>query len=53
MALALGLGIIIGHFAIKKNQTGKYDNITRQADSKNYKTFIDSIKAANIEDNLR
>jgi hypothetical protein len=56
-AIFLALGIIIGHFAIVKTTTSntswKYDRLTRQADPKNYKTFIDSIKAANIEDNLR
>ena len=56
-ALALGIGIIIGHFAIPKattdNTSGKYDRLTRQANQQNYQTFINSINAANIEANLR
>jgi hypothetical protein len=54
--VGIGLGIVIGYFGINKKQTPtdwKYDRLTRPADPKNYKTFIDSIKAANIEDNLR
>ena len=56
-ALALGLGIIIGHFAITKagttTTTTKYDRLTRQADPQNYKTFVDSVRETNIEDNLK
>ncbi|CAF0826592.1 unnamed protein product [Adineta steineri] len=55
-AIAFGLGIIIGHFAIKKTTssiTGKYDYLTRDADQQNYKTFISSIQSANIEANLK
>ncbi len=55
-ALALGLGIIIGHFAINKtasNTSSKYDRLTRQADQQNYKTFVNSIQATNIEANLK
>ncbi|CAF0720427.1 unnamed protein product [Adineta steineri] len=56
VTIALGLGIIIGHFAIKKttsSTTGKYDYLTRDADQQNYKTFISSIQSANIEANLK
>jgi hypothetical protein len=52
----LGLGIIIGHFAINKDQTpvySKYDRLTRQADQQIYKTFVNSIQADNIEANLK
>jgi len=53
-ALAVGLGIIIGHFAITKtNNASKYDRLTRQADQQNYRTFVNSIQAANIEANLQ
>ncbi|CAF0721862.1 unnamed protein product [Adineta steineri] len=55
-AIAFGLGIIIGHFAIKKptsSTTGKYDYLTRNVDQQNYKTFISSIQSANIEANLK
>jgi hypothetical protein len=38
-AAALGVGIIIGHFGINKSQ--------------NYKTFISSIQATRIEENLK
>lgn len=54
--LVLGIGIIIGHFGIKKNESTvdyKYSQLTRQVDEKNYKTFIDSINANNIEANLK
>ncbi|CAF1229294.1 unnamed protein product [Rotaria sordida] len=54
--IALGVGIVIGYFVIKKQQTPdtwKYDRLTRQADKKNYQTFIDSVQAANIEANLK
>ncbi|CAF1640902.1 unnamed protein product [Rotaria sordida] len=54
--LALGLGIIIGHFAITKtttNTSSKYDRLTRPADQQNYQTFINSIQPANIEANLK
>ncbi|CAF1456898.1 unnamed protein product [Rotaria sordida] len=54
--IALGVGIVIGYFVIKKQQnhdTWKYDRLTRQADKKNYQTFIDSVQAANIEANLK
>lgn len=54
--IALGVGIVIGYFVIKKQQTSdtwKYDRLTRQADKKNYQTFIDSVQAANIEANLK
>ncbi|UJR30817.1 hypothetical protein I4U23_018335 [Adineta vaga] len=57
VALAFGLGIIIGHFAIKKTATTtttwKYDRLTRAADPQNYQTFINSIQASNIENNLK
>jgi hypothetical protein len=56
IAVGIGIGIVIGHFAINKDQTPatwKYDRLTRQADQQNYKTFINSIQADNIEDNLR
>jgi hypothetical protein len=52
----LGVGIIIGHFGIKKSQTPvswKYDPLTRQAKQQNYQTFIDSIQATRIEENLK
>jgi hypothetical protein len=55
-AAALGVGIIIGHFGINKSQTPvtwKYDRLTRQADEQNYKTFISSIQATRIEENLK
>ncbi|CAF4422449.1 unnamed protein product, partial [Adineta steineri] len=55
VAIAFGLGIIIGHFAIKKttnSTTGKYDYLTRNADQQNYQTFISSIQSPNIEANL-
>jgi hypothetical protein len=55
-ACSLGLGIIIGHFAITKAATGaalQYKKLTRQADQQNYPTFINSIQANNIEANLR
>ncbi|CAF3690344.1 unnamed protein product [Rotaria sp. Silwood1] len=55
-AFALGLGLIIGHFGITKKTSGtswKYNRLTRPADPKNYRTFIDSIEAANIEANLK
>ncbi|CAF4768009.1 unnamed protein product [Rotaria sp. Silwood1] len=54
--LALGLGLIIGHFGISKKTSDtswKYNRLTRPADPKNYRTFIDSIQAANIEANLK
>ncbi|CAF0939456.1 unnamed protein product [Rotaria sordida] len=56
IALALGLGIIIGHFAITKrtsNTSSKYDRLTKPADQRNDQTFINSIQAANIEANLK
>ncbi|CAF1392354.1 unnamed protein product [Rotaria sordida] len=56
IALALGLGIIIGHFAITKrtsNTSSKYDRLTKPADQRNYQTFINSIQPANIEANLK
>jgi hypothetical protein len=52
----LSVGIIIGHFGINKSQTpvtSKYDRLTRQADEQNYKTFISSIQATRIEENLK
>ena len=55
-AVALGVGIIIGHFAIKKpttTETWKYDRLTRAADPQNYQTYINSIQASNIENNLK
>ncbi|CAF5163578.1 unnamed protein product, partial [Rotaria sp. Silwood1] len=51
-ALALGLGIIIGHFAVPKT-SWKYDRLTKPADQRNYQIFIDSIQATNIETNLK
>lgn len=53
--LAVGIGIIIGHFAISKttNTSSKYDHLTRQTDPKNYQKFIDSIQATRIEENLK
>jgi hypothetical protein len=56
VACSLGIGILIGHFAIIKTATNvswKYDKLTRPADQQNYRTFIDSIQAANIEANLK
>ncbi|CAF4277937.1 unnamed protein product [Adineta steineri] len=56
VTIALGLGIIIGHFAIKKttsSTTGKYDYLTHDADQQNYKTFISSMQSTNIEANLK
>ncbi|CAF0745500.1 unnamed protein product [Adineta steineri] len=56
VAIAFGLGIIIGHFAIKKTTSStiaKYDYLTRNADQQNYQTFISSIQSANIEANLK
>jgi len=55
-ACSLGIGILIGHFAIVKTETNvpwKYEKLTRQADQQNYRTFIDSIQAGNIETNLK
>ncbi len=55
-ACSLGIGILIGHFAIVKTATSvpwKNEKLTRQADQQNYQTFIDSIHAANIEANLK
>ncbi|CAF1148812.1 unnamed protein product [Rotaria sp. Silwood1] len=51
-ALALGLGIIIGHFAVPKT-SWKYDRLTKPADQRNYQIFINSIQATNIETNLK
>ncbi|CAF3456666.1 unnamed protein product [Rotaria socialis] len=56
ICLALGVGIIIGHFAIRKTNTSissKYAHLTRQADPHNYQTFISSVRAENIETDLR
>ncbi|CAF4516389.1 unnamed protein product, partial [Rotaria sp. Silwood2] len=56
IALALGLGIIIGHFAVTKTTSDtswKYNHLTKPADQQNYQIFIDSIQAANIEANLK
>lgn len=52
---ALGLGIIIGHFAINNTNSlsSKFNRLTRPADPKVYRTFIDSIQAANIEADLK
>ncbi|CAF1344379.1 unnamed protein product [Rotaria sp. Silwood1] len=55
-AFALGLGLIIDHFGITKKTSDtswKCNRLTRPADPKNYRTFIDSIEAANIEANLK
>jgi hypothetical protein len=55
-ALVLGIGIIIGYFGINKRTPSgpwKYDKLTRQADPQNYKTYIDSVQAGNIEENLK
>jgi hypothetical protein len=55
-SLALGIGIIIGHFGINKGKSSgpwQYENLTRQANQQNYKTYIDSVQAANIEANLQ
>ncbi len=55
-ACSLGIGILIGHFAIVKTETNipwKYQKLTRQADQQNYQTFIDSIQPGNIEANLQ
>ncbi len=55
-ACSLGIGILIGHFAITKttiNLPWKYDKLTHQADQQNYQTFIDSVQANNIEANLK
>ena len=51
----MGLGIIIGYFGIKgvPSDSWKYDNLTREADPTNYRTYIDSVQAANIEANLK
>ncbi|CAF4274049.1 unnamed protein product, partial [Rotaria sp. Silwood2] len=54
--ISVGIGILIGHFAIVKSQTNiswKYDYIIRQANPEHYKNFIDSIQAAKIEANLK
>jgi uncharacterized protein YneF (UPF0154 family) len=54
--IGVGVGIVIGYFAINKQQTPatwKYDKLTREANQQNYQTFIDSIQAANIEANLK
>ena len=54
LVLHLGLGIIIGHFAIpKKGSTLRYAQLTREPDQKNYRTFLDSIQGSNIEANLK
>ncbi len=55
-ACSLGIGILIGHFAITKTTIDlpwKYDKLTHQADQQNYQTFIDSVQANNIEANLK
>jgi hypothetical protein len=55
-ALSLGIGILIGHFAIVKTETittSKYDYLIGKVGQENYKTFIDSIRAANIEASLK
>jgi hypothetical protein len=55
-SLALGIGIIIGYFGINKTKSSgpwKYEYLTRQANQQNYKTYIDSVQAANIEANLQ
>ncbi|CAF3610983.1 unnamed protein product [Rotaria sp. Silwood1] len=54
--ISIGVGILIGHFAIAKSQTNtswKHNYITQQANPEHYKKFIDSIKATNIEANLK
>ena len=60
--LTLGVGIIIGYFGINKGSSSPspsppspwpYENLTREADPKNYQTYIDSVQAANIEGNLK
>ncbi|CAF2689426.1 unnamed protein product, partial [Rotaria sp. Silwood2] len=56
IVIALGLGLIIGHFGISKktsDSSWKYHRLTKPADPKNFQTFIDSIQAANIETNLK
>ncbi|CAF2097700.1 unnamed protein product [Rotaria magnacalcarata] len=56
ISLALGVGIIIGHFGIRKTNSSmstKYAHLTRQADPQNYQTFISSVRAANIETDLK
>ncbi|CAF2498907.1 unnamed protein product [Rotaria sp. Silwood2] len=53
---SVGIGILIGHFAITKIPTDisrKYNYITRQENQQNYQTFINSIQAANIEAYLK
>ncbi len=55
-AFAFAIGILIGHFAIAKEATDVsrlYEKLTRKADQQNYRTFIDSVQAANIETNLK
>jgi hypothetical protein len=53
---SIGIGILIGHFAIVKpatNVSWKYDKLTRQADRQNYRTFIESVQANNIKAYLK
>ncbi len=55
-AFAFAIGILIGHFAIAKegkNVFELYEKLTRKADQQNYRTFIDSVQAVNIEANLK
>ncbi|CAM2718148.1 unnamed protein product [Rotaria socialis] len=52
----VGIGILIGHFAITKEVTNtpwKYSYVPRQTSQQNYQTFIRSIQAENIEANLK
>ena len=57
--LSIGIGIIIGHFAIQKSNENSssevypYSNLTREADDQNYKDYIKAIVANNIRENLR
>jgi hypothetical protein len=57
LAIGAGIGIAIGYFVLNKANTTnadyKYDRLTRPADPKTYKTFIDSIQPQNIEDTLK
>ncbi|CAF5216524.1 unnamed protein product, partial [Rotaria magnacalcarata] len=52
----VGIGILIGHFAITKEVTNtpwKHSYVPRHTSQQNYQTFIRSIQAENIEANLK
>jgi hypothetical protein len=55
-SFSLSVGIPIGHSVKNKKEThipSKYGYVTPQANEQNYQTFIDSIQATRIEENLK